>query len=87
MVTGSAVERIEAVVGPTRRRPAKNRLTAPTVETTAMPASQPKPVALTLAQVHVAAGGAGQRQRGRRAGADQRAQHERAHALGDALRA
>ena len=41
VVSGSAVERIEAVVGPTRRRPAKNRPTAPTVETTAMPASHP----------------------------------------------
>jgi hypothetical protein len=40
-VTGSAVERIDAVVGPTRRRPAKNSVTATTVETAAMPAIQP----------------------------------------------
>ena len=48
MVSGSADDRIAAVVGPTRRSPAKNRLMAPTVETTARPASQPNPAALTL---------------------------------------
>ena len=37
------MERIDAVVGPTRLRPAKNRLIAPTVETTARQASQPQP--------------------------------------------
>ncbi len=47
MTTGSTVERIEAVVGPTRFRPAKKRLTAATVETTAIPASQPQPATVT----------------------------------------
>lgn len=41
VTSGSTVERIEAAVGPTRRSPAKKSPTAPTVETTAMPASQP----------------------------------------------
>src|SRR3954447_10926110 len=47
VVTGSAVDRIDALVGPTRVRPAKNRLTAATDQLTAMAASQPKPVGLT----------------------------------------
>ena len=46
-MTGSTVERIDAVVGPTRFRPAKKRLTAATVETSAMPASQPQPAMVT----------------------------------------
>jgi len=48
VVSGSAVDRIDAVVGPTSCRPAKKKLMAPTVETMAMPASHPKPAALTL---------------------------------------
>ena len=43
VTTGSTVERIDVVVGPTRRSPAKNRLIAMTVETTARQASQPQP--------------------------------------------
>jgi hypothetical protein len=41
------VARIEAVVGPTRRRPAKKRLIAATVETMARQASQPQPATET----------------------------------------
>jgi hypothetical protein len=47
VTTGSTVETIEAVVGPTRLRPAKNRLTATTVETTARQASHPHPASVT----------------------------------------
>ena len=54
MTTGSRVERIAAAVGPTRRSPAKKSAIATTVETTAMPASQPSPVRLTRAEVEVA---------------------------------
>ena len=48
-MTGSRVDRIAAALGPTRCRPAKKRATAPTVEMTAMPVSQPMPEALTAA--------------------------------------
>jgi hypothetical protein len=41
------VARIEAVVGPTRRRPAKKRLIEATVETTARQASQPQPATVS----------------------------------------
>ena len=47
VVAEATVERIEAVVGPTRLSPAKNRLTAATVDTSAMPPSQPQPATLT----------------------------------------
>ena len=47
VTTGSSVERIAAADGPTRARPAKNRPTAPTVDTTAIAASHPNPAALT----------------------------------------
>ena len=45
MTTGSSVERIAAAEGPTRSRPAKNAITAPTVDTSAIAASQPQPSA------------------------------------------
>ena len=46
MTSGSTVERIAALVGPTRSSPAKKRLIAATVETTARQPShaQPAPV-------------------------------------------
>ena len=47
VVSGSAVETIDAVVDPTRRSPAKNSPMAATVETTAIAASQPSPGAVT----------------------------------------
>jgi hypothetical protein len=47
VTTGSSVERIEAVDGPTRERPAKKRPTAPTVDTTAIAAIQPSPSLLS----------------------------------------
>jgi hypothetical protein len=47
VTTGSTVERMEARVGPTRRRPMKNRLIAATVETTARQANHPQPPAVT----------------------------------------
>jgi len=43
VVGGSSVERIAAVDGPTRRRPAKNRAIGVTVETMAMAASHSQP--------------------------------------------
>lgn len=46
---GSTVARIEAFVGPARRRPAKKRLIAATVATRARPASEAHPAALTSA--------------------------------------
>jgi len=47
VTSGSTVARIEAVVGPTRGRPAKKRLMEATVETTARQASQPQPAAVS----------------------------------------
>ena len=43
MTSGSTVARIAAVVGPTRRSPAKKSEIAPTVEITARQAIQPQP--------------------------------------------
>ena len=43
MVSGSSVERIEAVDGPTRRSPAKNSVIGVTVETIAIAASHSQP--------------------------------------------
>ena len=50
VTSGSSVARIEAVVASTRSRPAKNRLTAATVQTTAMHASHHQPTAETAAR-------------------------------------
>jgi hypothetical protein len=47
VTSGSTVARIDAAVGPTFRSPAKKRLTAATVETTEMHASQPQPASVT----------------------------------------
>jgi hypothetical protein len=47
VTTGSTVERSEAVVGPTRLSPAKNRPIAATVETPAIEAIQTQPAAVT----------------------------------------
>src|SRR4051794_8917208 len=47
VTTGSTVERIDAAVGPTRRRPAKNRLIAATVETAPRHTSHPQPAAVS----------------------------------------
>ena len=47
MTSGSTVESSEAVAGPTRRSPANRRFMAATVETSARPASQPQPAAVS----------------------------------------
>ena len=47
VTTGSTVARIDAAPGPTRGRPAKNRPIATTVETSARPAIQPHPAAVS----------------------------------------
>src|SRR4051794_19228173 len=47
VTTGSTVARIEAAVGPARRRPAKKRPIAATVDTAAIEASQPQPARVT----------------------------------------
>ena len=65
VVTGSAVERIDADVGPTRARPAKNRPTAATVEITAMPGQPAEPGGAHVARVQIAVGDAAQRERRR----------------------
>ena len=86
MTTGSRVERIAAALGPTRRRPAKNRATAPTVEMTRDAGQPAEPGALT------AAGSRSPMTRPARvsliggAGAHERRQGERPDARGDALR-
>ena len=85
VTTGSAVERIAALEGPTRFRPAKNRLTATTVDTTARLSSQPHPAAVTApgsrSPIRAVPGG----ERHGRAGADERRQDHRRHPPGDAL--
>ncbi len=80
-MTGSAVERIEAAVGPTSGSPAKKSASAPTVETSAMAASQPSPAGLTSAGRSSPVAAAPARERRRRAGADQRGERERAEPL------
>ena len=43
MNSGSTVDSVDACVGPTRSRPAKNSVIAATVETSAMPATASQP--------------------------------------------
>src|SRR3954454_806481 len=49
VTTGSTVARIDALLGPTRRRPAKKKPIAANVETNAMQTSHSQPSAVTLA--------------------------------------
>ena len=72
VTTGSTVERIAAVVGPTRRSPAKNSEIAPTVEMTAM-AAEPAPARRRTSSACSWPGTPRHGQRHRGAGADERA--------------
>ena len=85
VTSGSTVERIAALVGPTRSSPAKKRVIAATVETTARHASQRPARAGQLAEAQLAEQRGADDQRGRGAGADERGEHTRAHAPGDAV--
>ena len=86
VVTGSAVERIEAVVGPTRVEPGEEQADG-TDGRDDRDGRQPAEARRgQVARVQVARGGGGDRQRRRGAGADERAEQQRADARGDAGR-
>ena len=86
VTSGSTVARIDARRGADARRARRRRGSiAPTVETTARPASQPQPAAVSSPGRSSPSSAEPSVSDDRRAGADERRQHGRAHAPGDAL--
>ena len=85
VTTGSKVERIDALVGPTALSPAKKSVIAPTVETMAMQASQPHPASVTAPGCSCPVSGRSDGERERGASADECREHERRHTARDAV--
>ena len=85
VASGSTVDRIDALVGPTRRRPAKKSPIAPTVDTAARQPIQPQPAARQRARPEVAEQRRRRRPGSRRARAHERGQHARRQAAHDAV--